>query len=392
MFDRAEPLHDPSRMLRLLKAALAVAWLWMSVVMLASERIVSLRHGLIVAACFVGFGIAMAFNLRAVPRPRTTWTTVARLLVQALVASVISTDLYYLIAIEIPLVLPLRPAAIAFGGLTLLTITESLWLAQIGHFEAVQGLGLLSKVTQVILTTGYLVGFQTVAFAGGLLAVTEARARSQVSRLMSELELTNRMLAERSREAERLAIARELHDTVGHRLAALGVSLDLESRRADADSAASLREARDATQQLLVEVREVVGAMRQERPIDLKRGIAKLVEGVGALEVELTVTPGFDVQDPAAAHGLLRCVQESLTNVLRHARATRVRIDLRRDESGVTLRVRDDGDGAERLREGHGLRGMRERLEPLGGTLRVTSQPGDGLELVAWLPVGEGSR
>jgi signal transduction histidine kinase len=390
MSGRTESFREPSRMLRLLKVALAVAWLWMTVVMLASDRIVSPRHAWIVGTLFVLFGIALVLNLRGVPRSRATWATVALLLVQASVASVISTDLYYLMAIELPLVLPTRHAAIAFGALTLLTIGECLWLVRIGRFEAVPGLGPLSVVAQVILTVGYSVGFQMVAFAGGLLAATEARARSTVSRLMAELELTNRLLAASSREAERMDIARELHDTVGHRLAALGVHLDLASRRADPALAESLREAREATQGLLADVREVVGTLRQERPLDLKRSIASLLAGVTSLDVQLTLSPDLDVRDPARAHALLRCVQEGLTNIIRHSHASRVWLDLRREEGGISLRVRDDGQGARELDEGNGLRGMRERLEALGGTLEVRTAPGTGLELVAWVPEENG--
>lgn len=386
MFERTTSFREPSRMLRLFKVALAVAWLWMAAVMLASDRIVSQRHALIVAVLFFLFGAALALSLRDVPRPRATWGTVALLLVQALVASIISTDLYYLMAIELSLVLPTRQAAIAFGALTLLTVAEGLWLVQIGRFEATEGLGPLSQAVRVALTLGYSVGLQLVAFAGGLLAATEARARSKVGRLMAELQLTNRLLSERSREAERMDIARELHDTVGHRLAALGVHLDLAGRRADPTSAEALREARASIQELLAEVRQVVGSLRQERPLDLKRSIASLIGGVTSLDVQLTLSPNLDVRDPARAHALLRCIQEGLTNIIHHSQAARAWLDLRQDERGISLRVRDDGQGARDVNEGNGLRGMRERVEALAGTLDVRTEPGAGLELVVWIP------
>jgi signal transduction histidine kinase len=203
---------------------------------------------------------------------------------------------------------------------------------------------------------------------------------------MAELQATSELLAQSSRIAERLHIARELHDTLGHRLAALGVHLDLAERRAEGAPAEALREARLATRQLLGEVREVVGELRHEKPLDLKRALARLLADAPGLAVEFTLSPELDVRDPAAAHALFRCAQETLTNTLRHAGARRMWMDLRQDADGIRLKTRDDGCGAPGLREGNGLRGMRERIESLGGRVELAAPRGGGLEVTAWLP------
>lgn len=393
MHDDARAPVRPSPTMTVLRVAMVLAWVGITVSNLSSPRVGGSRPALVIGSvCAVAVLVAMLASLRRAPHARTTPRTVALLGVQVAAGLLLATDYMFLVAIALPLVLRPREAAIAFAALVALVMAAGTATALWGTFFAAPELSGMSWAWQVALTLLMTAGWLALAFAGGLLAATEARARQEVMRLMSALQLTHRALEETSREAERLRIARELHDSVGHRLAALGVHLDLESRRATGESAASLREARDATQQLLGEVRQVVGAIRQEAPVDLKRALAELIGGLTSLHVELVVSPGFALDDAAAAHALWRCAQEALTNVVRHAQATHARVELRRDERGVTLVVRDDGAGATALREGHGLRGMRERLTPLGGTLQVETRPGVGVQVTAWVPAGEGAR
>jgi signal transduction histidine kinase len=291
-----------------------------------------------------------------------------------------------LVALELPLVLPRKVAAWAFATLMTVLVVVGIALAQLGGFSAAPEYAGMSPTLQVIMTLGTVAGWELLAFAGGLLAATEILARQQADQLASELRIVQRRLEESSREAERLHIARELHDTIGHGLAALGVHLDMQSRRADGDAAAAFREARDASRDLLSEVRDVVSAMRREGPLDLKRSIAELLSGFTVPRVEFTVSPELHLDQAAGAHALLRCAQEGLTNVLRHSHATRVWLDLAQDERGVTLRLRDDGVGMNSAPEGNGLRGMRERLEAVGGSLRIAASPGTGVNLEAWVP------
>ncbi len=374
-----------------LRLALLLAWAGISASALVSSRVQGPGNVVMACAGALVFVVAMLANLRGAPHARTTTLALGLIALQVVSGILVATDFMFLVAIELPLVLPDRHAVTAFVVVVVLVMLVGFAEARFGTFYAAPELAGMSRSFQVWLTMAMTAGWLMLAFAGGLLAATEVRARQEVDRLMAELRVTNRMLEGSSREAERLHIARELHDTVGHRLAALGVNLDLESRRARDESAAVLREARDATQQLLAEVRDVVGAMRRDRDVDLKRGIATLVAGLGNLDVDLAITPGLHLEHPAASHALLRCAQEALTNALRHGRATKVRIELFQTDAEVRLTVRDDGAGAAEVREGHGLRGMRERLEALGGTLRIETVEGAGFGVIARVPIRGGA-
>jgi signal transduction histidine kinase len=96
------------------------------------------------------------------------------------------------------------------------------------------------------------------------------------------------------------------------------------------------------------------------------------------------------ISDPAQAEAIVRCVQEAITNAIRHARAEALAIELKRDGQGpVVITAEDNGRGGP-FRMGHGLTGMRERFELLGGSLAVSSTAGAGFALRATLPAATG--
>jgi signal transduction histidine kinase len=88
---------------------------------------------------------------------------------------------------------------------------------------------------------------------------------------------------------------------------------------------------------------------------------------------------------------VLRCVQEIITNAIRHAGANNLWIELSRTGNGIAIRARDDGRGTKELRPGHGLTGMRERLEQVGGRLEIETQTAKGFSVNAWLPLSRGA-
>jgi signal transduction histidine kinase len=228
-------------------------------------------------------------------------------------------------------------------------------------------------------------GFQLFAVLMVEVGLRERRARQQLAVLNAELATAQARLAEASRTAERLRIARDLHDLVGHQLTALAVNLEVASHLAQGPVAEHVTRSRTIAKDLLGDVRVAVGQMR-EHPLDLGAALRMLAAAVPHPVIHLTVDETVAIDDPVKAQALLRCVQEIVTNTIRHAGADNLWIELRGGPSGTVVQARDDGRGAETVRPGNGLTGMRERLEQLGGELSWRSGAGEGFRVVAQLP------
>jgi signal transduction histidine kinase len=136
---------------------------------------------------------------------------------------------------------------------------------------------------------------------------------------------------------------------------------------------------------LLHEVRGVVSQVRVQPPA-LRATLLSLTENLPGLRVALSLPDDLTALDPARADAILRCVQELITNTLRHAQATALSIDIQQSASGaLSIAAHDDGRGAEVV-EGQGLAGMRLRFEALGGSLAVACAPGEGFRVHGKIP------
>jgi two-component system sensor histidine kinase UhpB len=197
-----------------------------------------------------------------------------------------------------------------------------------------------------------------------------------------------------AQEAERLRIARELHDEIGQTLTAVTIQAE---RAADGDPALapdSLRRVADAVRESLDEVRRIARELRPEALDDLG-----LVNALIALSTRVGGQNGPSVKRELQAKlppmtsemelVLYRIAQESLTNAMRHSGARSMKLSLEADADTLTLRVVDDGKGMpEPLpRATAGITGMRERALLVGGRLTIDSRPGQGTEVRLTIPV-----
>jgi signal transduction histidine kinase len=233
-------------------------------------------------------------------------------------------------------------------------------------------------------------GICAMAFIASLVASRQAEEREAQRRLNAELRATRALLAESSRLAERMRIARELHDLIGHHLTALSLNLEVASHVCNEDAGAHVRKAQATAKHLLADVREAVSELRQDDAIDLTQALRSLTEGVPGLKVHVSMPPRFSVEDPRRAQVLLRCAQEIITNTARHAAARNLWLTFAyAGPSLLGLHARDDGRGAAQPEAGNGLSGMRERLAEFGGSLVLETAPGEGFALTVRLPLGE---
>jgi signal transduction histidine kinase len=263
-----------------------------------------------------------------------------------------------------------------------LTIT----IAQVIALAAIQCAGETGAMT--ILVAVVCGGLQLFALCAGQLARGEITARDELARTNAELRTAQALLNESARLGERLRIARDLHDVMGHTLTTLTIHLDVAGRLTSGPAAEHVAHARTAAGELLDQVRSVVGRFRVE-PLDLRAALEALASGAQGLRVVLRLPPDLAVSDPARAEAIVRCVQEVITNTMRHASAHELVIEVRNESGGIIVTAQDDGRGG-RFTPGNGLAGMRERFENLGGSLAISSTEGRGFLIKGVLPLAEG--
>jgi len=230
-----------------------------------------------------------------------------------------------------------------------------------------------------------------------LIDITQRRQEAlELERSRLELRQLSASLVE-AREEERRRIARELHDELGQRLSALKMelaSLHQAPRSAKRDArAAAMTEMLDQT---MASVRRIAADLRPMMLDDL--GLNAAIEWLAresARRMGIAITAHLPENDPAldsrASTAVYRMVQEALTNVARHARATEVQIDLHATAGELVLTVRDNGIGfpvlATQPEGSFGLMGIRERAFMLGGTLQLDNPPGGGGRVTVRLPL-----
>ncbi|MEP6899421.1 MAG: histidine kinase, partial [Rhodanobacter sp.] len=164
------------------------------------------------------------------------------------------------------------------------------------------------------MQTCLYLGISMLVFVASSVASQQAEQREAQRRLNSELRATRALLAESSRIAERMRIARDLHDLIGHHLTALSLNLEVASHLTNDAAGEHVRKAQSTAKHLLADVREVVSELRQDDAIDLTQALRSLTEGVPGLNVHVIMPPRFSVEDPRRAQVLLRCAQEIITN------------------------------------------------------------------------------
>jgi len=338
---------------------------------------------------FVVYGVALVSILRLPrqKRPAPRWMAVTAVAVQSVTSIGINVDtivylngtgmgigLIVVVAAQLPYFLAQRQTWIWIAAQTFVLT------AVIGALGTVSGL----EVATFALAT---LGFQMFAAASSILLISEGRARTNLARANAELTATRELLAESSRSSERLRISRDLHDTLGHHLAALSLQLDVAARLSEGKVAEHVHQAHAITRLLLSDVRAVVSTLRENGGLNLADALRGLVLQPVGLEIHLDVPDQLIVDEPTRAEALLRAVQEILTNTTRHARAANIWIELRSTAAGIALHARDDGRGANTVMSGNGLKGMRERFELHGGMVEVRTAPGAGFEVFASMPL-----
>lgn len=182
-----------------------------------------------------------------------------------------------------------------------------------------------------------------------------------------------------------MRIARDLHDIVGHGLTVLAIQLDVAARTSEPPLSDDLRRIRAVASELLDDVRATVGSFR-EQTIDVRGALLALTHHTGDLDVRIELPDDLRVDDTARAETLVRCVQEAITNALRHSGARTLYVRVLQTPKEIIVTAQDNGHGGGAFVEGDGLRGLRERFAQFGGDVAVNSND-DGFRLLAQMPL-----
>jgi signal transduction histidine kinase len=278
-----------------------------------------------------------------------------------------------IVVAQAPTILPLR-RALVWAAAQLPLLVAVVWASK--------------RPAEIAEIVGAYGAFSSFALFVYHLHAQERRARAELARSNAALLSTRALLVESSLQAERLRISRELHDSLGHHLTALNVQLELATRLAEGAATKPVESARAISKESLAEVRRVVEATRSNAGADLVPSLRALAAAIPAPVITIDAPDDLGVESGAAGHAVFRCVQEAITNSVKHASARHVRVELSRDGNGLEVRVQDDGAGASHVTPGRGLEGIRERIEQLGGRVSFEPRPGRGFAIRLRIPDG----
>lgn len=339
-------------------------------------------------------GIAMLVAIAVVTLARRRWP------VQVLAASTALIFGYYMlgfpaVGLELPLAAPI--GTVAAAGRWRLAAAWSVGVALVAYGSRIS----LGQDPAILFALQLPT---TLAVLGGAIAIGDAvrsrrELRTEQERTIAAVRSEAAQRTAQRLAAERVRLARDLHDVLGHTVAVVSLHADVAEEAltaGDSDAAAqavrairgasgsAMRDLRGAVQLLRGDdeaTREVAGALA---------AIPDLAEGARAAGLDVSVEIEVDPDAVPAPAGMTayRVVQEALTNVMRHAQASRAWVVVGSEPGALLVRVDDDGRGLPpEPTGGTGLRGMRERVALLGGSLRAEDRPGGrGTRIAARIP------
>ncbi len=253
-----------------------------------------------------------------------------------------------------------------------------------------------SVLLPVVLNAIYLLGLiqssfdiTPLGFGISIVLVFRATTKYHFMNLKRELAITNEKLL---LEQERNRIAQQVHDTAGHTLTMIQSYMKLAEVSASKEEYEEVKqylaEARTLTGQGIRELRESINMLREAAEYELvTQGVMQLAKQVKELPVEVTIKGEDSNRYSHLSKTVYDTVRESITNSLKYANASKMDIIIRFQKDSLELMIADDGIGCDIINENNGIRGIRERVEKAGGTVRFSSGDREGFLTRVQLPV-----
>ena len=312
---------------------------------------------------------------------------------QIMLGVVLSLDLTNLSAFCIPFCVPVT-RRLRWSGIAIV-FTFIGWVARLYIFRHEAGsfwIQILHSpikmvVAAVVVGQNYIwYGF---AFLGACLLFELAKRQQQLTVANQELIDLQAGIKESAKFEERFRLSRELHDAAGHYLTSLSIQLEIAQHRAAESALPAISRAQLITRVLLAEIRESVSAWREDDIRDLSTALKRLLRDVTGVRTHLEAEGDLSHIPASVAHGLYRCAQEAVTNVLRHSEANNLWIELKRQDATIQLAIRDDGRGCGELMKGNGLHGIESRAKEMRGMMELSPTEDRGFIVAVRVPIEE---
>ncbi|WP_340679037.1 histidine kinase [Paraglaciecola sp.] len=213
--------------------------------------------------------------------------------------------------------------------------------------------------------------FNSFAILSSHSFINEQAEKLKSQQLVRELKATQLLLSNTSKRDERLRVARDLHDSLGHNLTALSLQLEVASHQELNLIKPHILQAKSIANRLLSDVRKTVSDIRDNQDFQLDQALLLLTQDIPNLPVKLDLNFDTNQLNIRLATVIFRCVQEAITNVLKHANATECLVSMTLTHKELLLRISDTGQSTHNIHFGNGLHGMVERVQQIDGSLSV---------------------
>ncbi|MEK5442850.1 MULTISPECIES: sensor histidine kinase [unclassified Fredinandcohnia] len=213
--------------------------------------------------------------------------------------------------------------------------------------------------------------------------------KKKQEKLEEQLEDANKRIAELVKQEERQRIARDLHDTLGQKLSMIGLKSDLARKLIHKDPEKARHELKDVQQTARTALNEVRKMVSQMRGIRINEEIVRVQQILKVAGIEFEYIQDNSLKDVSLFYEniISMLIKEGINNVVKHSKASHCKIEIAQIEDEITVMIEDNGIGKNPTKDmvgGHGLQGMRERLEFVNGSLEIQST--DGTTLIIKIP------
>lgn len=223
-----------------------------------------------------------------------------------------------------------------------------------------------------IISSLIYLGFQLFALSSSFARVNERKARERVEQLNQQLQATRILLAQSCRQDERVRISRDLHDILGHQLTALNLQLEILQHKVPNELRENVQQSKYLAKELLESIRQVVRDQRNLLSLDIRQAVQALLAHIPQLEIQ--IEGELQLDSVQLTEQIVLCIQEGISNALRHGHATRIHLRLAQQSNSINIFLDDNGRGlALSQNNGTGLHGMRERLSAYGGLVALSA-------------------